>query len=179
MVSINILLIFLEHLQGKTGDILMPFPNRKHVVLSLLTAFAVTTPSQTIAQKLVPLQELISGKKSLQDYTYIMSRCSGLMMEMAQRTSRSPGDNSILEVHFKSGYEFFAFQAATARNKMLNREEELINQSMSEVLDSIMGIQRVYFEKMEEYYFSTGSSVSPQTQSEVDICNGFYQSNIQ
>ena len=120
-----------------------------------------------------PLSDAFNQEKSLTMMNYVMQRCAGLMMEMAHRTERGEnreGDQELINF-MKAGYEAYANQSAELTNQIKSRTPNQSSLSLKEALQTILEIQRQYFQDMEANYNLTGNSLSTQVVEDLALCS--------
>lgn len=143
--------------------------------ISNLAAVILLSCSSTAVlaeEKFRPLTEALSQESSPHMINYVMQRCSGLMMEMAQRTERGgerEGSQQLIDF-MMMGYETFAMQSAELTTQIKGRSANESSISLSEVLETVLKIKTQYFEDMEAHYRLTGNALSPQVQEDLTLC---------
>jgi len=142
---------------------------RKFIIAVFTALVALPAASE---DKFRPLSEALAQESSPHMINYVMQRCSGLMMEMAQRTERGgerEGSQQLIDF-MMMGYETFAMQSAELTTQIKGRSAEDSSISLSEVLDTVLMIKTQYFEDMEAHYRLTGNALSPQVQEDLSLC---------
>jgi len=122
--------------------------------------------------KLRPLSEVMAQEQSKHMTNYIFQRCSALMMEMAQRTERGEkreGSEQLINFMTK-GYEAFAMISAETISDIKGRSTSESSESLNEALETILKIQKMYFERMENEYLKSGNSLTADLQQDLGIC---------
>ena len=122
--------------------------------------------------KLRPLSEVLAQEQSKHNTNYVFQRCSALMMEMAQRTARGEkreGSDQLINFSTK-GYEAFAMISAETISVIKSRSASESSKSLSETLETIMKIQKMYFDRMENEYLKSGNSLDANLQQDFDLC---------
>jgi hypothetical protein len=138
-----------------------------------LTAALVSFGGVVQAQdKFRPLSEVLTQEQSSTMTNYILKRCAALTMEMAFRTERSEtrdGSQELMDF-MKTSYEKLTSLSIDMTNVMNGREGTAKNQTVSEVITEVLGIQQQFSTDMDATYMLTGNSLSPQTQEDLAIC---------
>jgi hypothetical protein len=125
-----------------------------------------------LSQQLRPLSEVLAQEQSLHMMNYIFQRCSALMMEMAQRTERGgkrEGSEQLISIMSK-GYETFAMISAESISDIKGRSSSESSESLTEALETILKIHKMYFQEMESEYLKSGNAINEKTQQDMNIC---------
>ena len=139
---------------------------------SLLLVIVLLGTSVKADDQLRPLSEVMDQEQSKHMTNYVLQRCSALMMEMAQRTERGEKwEGSEKFISFMSkGYETFAMFSAKTISDIKGRSTSESSESLTEALNTILKIQKMYFQQMEDEYLKSGNLLDKKTQQDLDIC---------
>jgi len=138
----------------------------------LLFIIIMSATSVQAEDKLRPLSEVLGQEQSKHMINYVFQRCSALMMEMAQRTERGEkreGSDKLIQF-MTQGYEAFATVSAETISEIKGRSASESSDSLTEALDNILKLQKLYFNSMEDEYIKTGNSISESNQQDIEIC---------
>jgi hypothetical protein len=126
-----------------------------------------------------PLGEALAQEQSKTMINYVLQRCSALMMEIAQRTERGEkreGSEKLIDF-MKAGYESFAVISAETISEIKGRSGSEKSDSIVEALDTILELQKMYFQSMENEYLKTGNSFSETTLQDLELCVSLLKEN--
>ena len=139
---------------------------------NLLLIIILFGTSVQAEDKLRPLSEVVAQEQSKHMTNYVFQRCSALMMEMAQRAERGEkqeGSEQLINFMTK-GYETFAMISAKTISDIKSRSVSESSKSLNEALETILKLQKMYFERMEDEYLKSGNSLDASLQQDLGIC---------
>ena len=138
-------------------------------LIFIITLFGASVQAE---DELRSLSEVLAQEQSKHMTNYGYQRCSALMMEMAQRTERGEKrEGSEQLINFMSkGYEHFAIISAETISDIKSRSASESSKSLSETLETILKIQKMYFQRMENEYLTSGNSLDANLLQDLNLC---------